>query len=71
MIKVINSNPLSEYLGKVPSAFYESKVQQLIEGCGLQKKPNKFANWVKGITQVPESAQILINQITNKQIFEI
>jgi hypothetical protein len=69
MIKVINPNPLSEYLDKVPSKFYNGKVEAIKKGCGIDR--NTFRNWASGLCRIPPPGQILINQIIKKKIFDI
>ena len=69
MYKVINPNPLAEYLDKVPAKFYEGKVKEIKEGCGINR--TTMRNWVSGICRVPPPGQILINQITKKRVYDL
>ncbi|MCL1867664.1 MAG: hypothetical protein FWF72_01765 [Paludibacter sp.] len=69
MYKVKKPNPLADYLGKVPSQFYNGKVEEIKKGCGIDR--NTFRNWVSGQCRVPPPGQILINQILNKKIFDV
>jgi hypothetical protein len=62
-------NRLKEYLNTVPIIDYYDKRVQIIEECKIT--PQVFRNWKNGITEVPELAKPIINQIAGKEVFEV
>ena len=62
-------NVLKKHLESVTVLEYQKQRAQIIEQCKIT--PQIFLNWKNGLTEVPELAKPVINEISGKQVYEV
>lgn len=63
------TNVLKDYLEELTVVDYYEKRKEIITKCKINNQI--FRNWKNGITQVPELAKPIINQIANHEVFKL
>jgi hypothetical protein len=68
-VKSVTREPLRNWYFNLPKIKSERIRMELVRSLGIN--PVVFYRWLSGQTPVPVSAQIVINQATGKQIFNV
>ena len=65
----IKKNQFKKWYHSNPKAEIPEIRRRVIDTCGISVYV--FYNWLSGVSPVPVSSQIVINQIAGKKVFEV
>ena len=65
----VNSNPLRDWYYDLPVRRVASYRVAIIKHCGINLAV--FYRWLSGTTPIPYTAQVILNQVTGKKLFEV